>query len=261
MTITREQSGAVSVLTLNRPGVLNAFDDALGRDLLAGLSEGARDDSVRCIVITGSGRAFCAGEDLAPLAEDYAAGRSPDLGTTLRERYNPIIRSIREAPKPVIAAVNGVAAGAGASLALACDYRVASESARLILAFIKVGLVPDSGALWFLSKMVGTARAFNLAVTGDAMSAEDALACGIFDEVAPRENFESTWRGAADRFAAGPTRAYALSKRLLAGATDRSLEEQLELEISAQSEAGRTADHLAGVEAFFSKQSPTFQGR
>lgn len=261
MGIDRTQSDGVCVLTLNRPDVLNAFDDAVGRELSDGISEAAGDEGVRCIVITGAGRAFCSGEDLGPLAADYAAGRAPDLGNTLRDRYNPLIRAIREAPKPVVAAVNGVAAGAGASLALACDYRVASESARLILAFIKVGLVPDSGALWFLAKMIGTARAFKLAVTGDAVSAEEGLASGIFDEVASDAEFEQAWRDAAQRFATGPTRAYALCKQLLNGAMERSLDDQLKLEISAQSEAGHTEDHLAGVQAFFAKQRPVFRGR
>ncbi len=261
MGIDREQDDDICVLRLNRPDVLNAFDDALARELFDGVSQAADDESVRCIVITGAGRAFCSGEDLRPLADDYAAGRAPDLGNTLKERYNPLIRALRDAPKPVLAAVNGVAAGAGASLALACDYRVASERARLILAFIKVGLVPDSGAVWFLSKMVGTARAFKLAVTGEPMLADEAHACGIFDEVAAEDEFDKTWREAAQRFAAGPTRAYALCKELLNGAADRSLEEQLELEISAQSQAGHTEDHLAGVQAFFAKQGPVFKGR
>lgn len=261
MGVDSEKSGGICVLTLNRPDVLNAFDDALGRELIDGVSDAADDPEIRCIVITGAGRAFCAGEDLGPLADDYSAGRAPDLGTTLRDRYNPLIRAIRAAPKPIIAAVNGVAAGAGASLALACDYRVGSDKAHLILAFIKVGLVPDSGALWFLSKMIGTARAFNLAVTGEALSAEDALACGVFDEVAATEAFEATWRQAAQRFASGPTRAFALCKGLLNGATERSLDQQLELEIKAQSEAGHTEDHLAGVRAFFEKQEPVFRGR
>lgn len=260
MAVLTEEAGGICLLTLSRPEVLNAFDSELGRDLLNGLSTAAEDESVRCIVITGSGRAFCSGEDLGPLSEDYSAGRAPDLGNTLVERYNPIIRAIRQAPKPVVAAINGVAAGAGASIALACDYRVAAEGARLILAFIKVGLVPDSGALWFLARMVGTARAFRLAVTGEAIAAEEALRLGIFDEIASADKFEDTWRAAAGRFAAGPTRAFALCKQLLMHAAEGSLDAQLELEVEAQRAAGRTEDHLAGIQAFFDKQKPEFRG-
>jgi 2-(1,2-epoxy-1,2-dihydrophenyl)acetyl-CoA isomerase len=251
----------VAVLTLNRPEVLNAFDDELGFALLDAVSEGASDDAVRCIVITGAGRAFSAGEDLGALSEGYGAGNAPDLGDTLVKRYNPLIRAVRAAPKPVVAAVNGVAAGAGAALALACDFRIASEHAKLALGFIKVGLVPDSGAIWFLTRMIGSARAFELAAGGDAISAERALALGLYTKVAGAGDFEASWREFATALAAGPTRAYALTKALANSATEHGLGDQLDLEVKAQSDAGSTADHLEGVTAFLEKRPPRFTGR
>ncbi len=163
MVLSYEVEDGVALTTLQRPEVLNAFNDDLGRELLDAVRRAAEDDGVRCIVITGSGRAFSAGEDLGALSDSYEKGEVPALGRTLVDRYNPLIRAVRAARKPVVAAVNGVAAGAGASLALACDFRIASEHAKLVLAFIKAGLVPDSGAVWFLSRMVGWARAWNLA--------------------------------------------------------------------------------------------------
>src|ERR671918_771152 len=189
-----EVDDGVATLTLNRPEVLNAFDDELGNAALAAVRRGSDDDSVRCIAITGAGRAFSAGEDLGALVEGYERGEVPALGATLVNRYNPLIRSIRAAPKPVLAAVNGVAAGAGASIALACDVRVASEHAKLVLAFIKVGLVPDSGALWFLTRMVGSARAWQLASTGEPVTADEGLRLGLLDNVIRADDFESEWR-------------------------------------------------------------------
>jgi 2-(1,2-epoxy-1,2-dihydrophenyl)acetyl-CoA isomerase len=261
MTLRVEHSEGVSILTLDRPDVLNAFDDELGAALLASVEEASQDDRVRCIVITGAGRAFSAGEDLAPLSEQYASGRAPDLGDTLVNRYNPLIRALRAAPKPVIAAVNGVAAGAGASLALACDFRIASEDAKLILAFIRVGLVPDSGALWFLSRMVGAARALELGASGHPVDAQRALDLGLFSQVLPRDEFEAAWRAFAGRLATMATAAFALTKALVNEGLERGLSDQLDAEVLAQSAAGRTGDHLEGVQAFFDKRQPRFQGR
>src|SRR5688572_21796952 len=183
MVVDYTIDAGVGVIVLNRPDVLNAFDDELGTAVLEAVEDASANDSVRCIVITGAGRAFCAGEDLAALVGGYESGDPPELGSTLTDRYNPLVRALRAAPKPVIAAVNGVAAGAGASLALACDHRIASEKAKLVLAFIKVGLVPDSGGVWFLSKMIGEARAMQLATSGRAVDAAEALQMGLFDEV------------------------------------------------------------------------------
>ena len=252
---------AVAVISLDRPEVLNSFDDELGRATLAAVDRAAADDEVRCIVITGAGRAFSAGEDLGALVEGYERGEPPPLGDTLRDRYNPLIRSIRGAPKPVVAAINGVAAGAGASIALACDFRIASEKAKLILAFIKVGLVPDSGGLWFLTKMVGAAKAWELGATGDPVSADEALRLGLVTKVVPADDFEHEWRNYSSALAQGPTRAFALTKQLVNSATERSLDEQLTFEIDAQSAAGQSEDHLEGVNAFLAKRPPKFQGR
>jgi 2-(1,2-epoxy-1,2-dihydrophenyl)acetyl-CoA isomerase len=251
----------VAVILLNRPDVLNAFDDELGEAALHAVEDAAGNEKVRCVVITGAGRAFSAGEDLGALAGTYERGDAPELGRILNDRYNPLIRAIRGAPKPVVAAVNGVAAGAGASIALACDFRVASENARLVLAFVKVGLVPDSGSMWFLTKMVGMANAFELCALGEPISAGDGQRLGLFNIVAPPEKFEDAWREFAERLAAGPTRAYALTKSLANYATERSIDEQLEFEIEAQSEAGRSADHVEGVQAFLAKRPPRFRGR
>lgn len=261
MTLLNATIGGVTTLTLNRPDVLNAFNDELGMALLDAVTEASADEATRCIVITGAGRAFSAGEDLGALTQQYKSGDVPDLGDTLTNRYNPLIRAIRSAPKPVIAAVNGVAAGAGASLALACDFRIASEAAKLNLAFIRVGLVPDSGALWFLAKMVGAARALELGAGGHPVDAAKGLELGLFNQVVSPDDFEETYQAFARRLSTMPTAAFALTKQLTNEALSRPLDEQLDAEVEAQSAAGRTKDHLEGVTAFFEKRSPDFHGR
>ena len=261
MALDYETDGAVAIVTLSRPDKLNAFNDDLGFAFLDAINKASQDESIRCIVVTGAGRAFSSGEDLAALAETYESGSTPPLGKTLTARYNPLIRAIRAAEKPVVAAVNGVAAGAGASVALACDFRIASEHAKLILAFIKVGLVPDSGGVWFLSRMLGTARAWDMAATGRPMGAEEARELGLFDRVVPADEFEEAWRSFAQDLASGPTRAYALAKKLVDHAATHDLDAQLDLEVDAQSEAGQTKDHLEGVQAFLAKRPPEFHGR
>jgi 2-(1,2-epoxy-1,2-dihydrophenyl)acetyl-CoA isomerase len=256
MPVDLDISNAVAYITLNRPDVLNAFDDALGAELLSALEKTTTDRSVRCIVVTGAGRAFCAGEDLAA----YRSGDAPDLGDTLRRRYNPIIRAIRLAPQPVVAGLNGVAAGAGASLALACDFRIASERAQIVLAFIKVGLVPDSGAVWFLARMVGTAKALELSSLGDPITGDEGLRLGVVNQVAPAAEFDDALRSFAERLAAGPTHAYSLTKSLTNRTFDLALDAQLDLEAEMQSEAGETSDHREGIAAFFDKRRPEFKG-
>lgn len=261
MVLRRDDAEGVAVITFDRPDVLNAFDDELGGRVLEEVRGAAADESVRCIVLTGAGRAFSSGEDLGALVEGYRRGDAPELGKTLVDRYNPLIRAIRTAPKPVVAAVNGVAAGAGASIALACDFRIASEHAKLVIAFVKVGLVPDSGALWFLTKAIGAARAFEVAATGDPIGAEDALRLGLLTRVVPAAEFEDAWPSFARDLARGPTVAYRLTKALANAAAERPLGEQLDAEVDAQTEAGRSADHLEGVRAFLDKRRPSFEGR
>jgi 2-(1,2-epoxy-1,2-dihydrophenyl)acetyl-CoA isomerase len=260
MSLGFDKDSGLAVITLRRPDVLNAFNDELGQAALKAVRDASVDSSVRCMVITGEGRAFSAGEDLGALAAGYEKGEVPGLGHTLTDRYNPLIRAIRNAPKPVVAAVNGVAAGAGASIALACDFRIASEHAKLVLAFIKVGLVPDSGAIWFLTRMVGSAKAWELSALGSPVGADEALRLGLFNRVVPADAFEKEWRTFAEELAAGPTRGYAITKELLNRASEVSLDEQLDLEVEAQSQAGKTADHLEGVRAFFAKRPPGFTG-
>ncbi|MGH2734323.1 MAG: enoyl-CoA hydratase-related protein [Actinomycetota bacterium] len=261
MGLEYEVGDGVCVITLDRPDVLNAFDEELGSQALEAIRRASDDDDVRCVVITGAGRAFSAGEDLGALAGGYERGESPPLGDTLVNRYNPLVRAIRSAPKPVVAAVNGVAAGAGASIALACDFRIASDKAKLVLAFIKVGLVPDSGGIWFLTRMVGAAKAWELCALGEPLGADEALRLGLYNRVAPTEEFEAAWRSFAAKLAAGPTRAYALTKELAETAIEVGLHEQLDTEVRAQSEAGQTDDHLEGVRAFLNKRPPKFEGR
>lgn len=260
MSVRYEASDGLAVITLDRPELLNAFNDELGNAALERVLEASADPEVRCIVVTGAGRAFSSGEDLAALADGYARGEAPPLGDTLRNRYNPLIRALRAAPKPVVAAVNGVAAGAGVSIVLACDFRIASEKAKLVLAFVKVGLVPDAGSMWFLTRTIGAAKAFELAASGDPLDARRAHELGLFTEVVPEDGFEARWKAFAAELAWGPTRAYALIKRLSEHAAESSLDAQLEFEIGAQSEAGATADHLEGVNAFFEKRPPKFVG-
>jgi 2-(1,2-epoxy-1,2-dihydrophenyl)acetyl-CoA isomerase len=260
VTLRYEVADAVAVLTLDRPEVLNAFDAELGRGTLDALRKASSDAAIRCIVITGAGRAFSSGEDLGALADAYDSGVSPDLGAILNDRYNPLVLAIQDAPKPVVAVLNGIAAGAGASLALACDLRIASEAARIVLGFSRVGLVPDSGALWFLARAVGVPKTWELATGERPLGALEAQALGLVDEVVPAADFESAWRARAAALAQGPTRAYALTKQLLAGALERPLQRQLELEVEAQRAAGRSRDHRIGVSAFLAKKSPRFEG-
>ncbi|NNF42223.1 MAG: 2-(1,2-epoxy-1,2-dihydrophenyl)acetyl-CoA isomerase [Phycisphaerales bacterium] len=259
-TILTSLEDHVLTITLNRPDTYNAFSDQLSRELLATLKDAGRNRDARVLVITGAGKAFSSGQDLAELKERYVPGHEPHLGKDLDKRYNPIIRAICAMEKPVIAAVNGVAAGAGCSLALACDLRLASEKASFVEVFVNVGLVPDSGSSFFLPRLIGHARAMELCCTGRPVDAAEALTLGIVNRVVPPDELAAAATKMATKLAAMPARALALTKRLLVQSATNSLEEQLTAERFAQETAGRTADHTEGVLAFLEKRKPAFRG-
>jgi 2-(1,2-epoxy-1,2-dihydrophenyl)acetyl-CoA isomerase len=248
--------GPVATLTLDRPEALNALTVVVKVALREALERIAADRTVRVVIVTGAGRAFCAGQDLAERDLPDAA----PLDVELRERYNPIIRALRSMGQPVIAAVNGVAAGAGASLAFACDLRIAADDARFILAFGRIGLVPDSGATWFLPRLVGAARAAEMALVGDPVGAEEALRIGLVSRVVPGDQLMAQARELAERIAAGAPMALALTKGALERAATLDLETALEGEAKLQGIAGSSADHAEGLAAFREKRAPRFTG-
>jgi 2-(1,2-epoxy-1,2-dihydrophenyl)acetyl-CoA isomerase len=251
--VTRD--GAVLTLTLNRPDVLNALNAAVHAGLATGLRE-ARDPEVRVVLITGAGRGFCVGQDLNEFRESPG-----DIGGLLRSGYHPNVLAIRGLEKPVLAAVNGAAAGAGLSLALACDIRIASDQASFVPAFIGIGLVPDSGCTYFAARMLGPARAFEWLTSNRRLSAAEAEAWGLVTHVVPADALAERAAELARSYAAAPTRAIAMTRRLLDGALDRRLEEQLQLEAQLQTAATQTEDFREGVDAFLEKRPPRFGGR
>ena len=251
-----EVDGPVATVTLDRPEALNALTVPVKVALREALESIAGDRAVRAVILTGAGRAFCAGQDLAEREEPDAA----PLDVEVRERYNPIIRAIRSMGQPVIAAVNGVAAGAGASLAFACDLRIAAEKARFILAFGRIGLVPDSGTTWFLPRLVGTAKAAELALVGDPLDAGEALRLGLVSKVVPGSELLDEARSMARRLAEGAPLALALTKEALQRSLMIDLDEALEGEAKLQGIAGGSADHAEGLAAFKEKRPPRFSG-
>lgn len=254
-----EEREGYRVVTLNRPDRLNAFNEEQHRHLMAALEGAEADPSCRALLLTGAGRGFCAGQDLSNrLAEP---GRTPDLHSTIERFYNPLVRKLRALPMPVICAVNGTAAGAGANIALACDIVVAARSAKFIQAFAKIGLVPDSGGTWFLPRLVGPARARGLALLAEPLSAEQAEAWGLIWKVFDDADLMNEAKALAARLATQPTVGLALTKRALDAGETNTLDEQLDLERDLQAEAGRTPDYAEGVRAFFEKRSPVFTGR
>lgn len=253
----------VATVTLNRPQVLNSFNRAMAAELRDALDAVAADPAVRAVLLTGSGRAFCAGQDLAEAAPegDPADGPLPDLGDIVSDSYNPIVRRIRTLEKPVVCAVNGVAAGAGANLALACDLLVAAEEAFFVQSFSQVGLIPDTGGTFFLPRAVGLHRAMAMALLGQRVTATQARDWGMVHEVVPLTSLEETARELARRLASGATRGFGLTKRALNQSLHNDLETQLQLEAALQREAGTTRDYREGVAAFLEKRKPEFTGK
>ena len=247
------RDGAVQTITLNRPDVMNAFNRALHAGLQAALKE-ARDPEVRAVVITGAGRGFCAGQDLTEFDD------APDVGDSLRATYHPNVLAIRTLEKPVIAAVNGACAGAGLSLACACDVRIAADNAVFVPGFIGIGLVPDSGGTFFIHRILGAPRAFEWMTSNRRLTAAEAHAWGLVSEVVEADAFASRAAELAATYAAMPTRAVGMTKRLFDHAEGATLEEQLEMEAQLQAAATQTADFREGVAAFVEKRPPSFSG-
>jgi len=249
-----------AVVTLNRPDRLNSFNPEMHERLREALVEVKRRDDLRAVLLTGAGRGFCAGQDLSDRV--VGADAAPvDLGYTISTHYNPLIRFLRELPKPVVCAVNGVAAGAGANIALACDIVLAARSATFIQAFCKIGLVPDSGGTYFLPRLAGSARAMGLAMLGDKLGAEDAERWGVIWRCVEDAKLMDEARALARQLAAGPTKGLAEIKRALYASPNNTLDAQLDLERDLQRELGRTEDYREGVAAFMAKRAPTFKGK
>jgi len=258
--VRSETADGVARITLDRPDVLNSFNHAMAAELRDALAAAAADDAVRAVLLTGAGRAFCAGQDLAAVLPAPGAP-DPDLGDIVRECYNPVVRALRTIEKPVVAAVNGVAAGAGANLAFACDFVVASEAASFIQSFCHIGLIPDSGGTFVLPRLVGMARATQLAMLGEKLPARQALEWGMIYQMVEPAQLDEAATALARRLAAMPTRGLGLIKRGLNAGLGATLDEQLAFEEGLQREAGRTADYAEGVRAFVEKRKPVFTGK
>ena len=256
-----ERKEDVTWVRLNRPEKLNALTAVMSDELCEVFEEAARDAGTRAVVVTGEGRGFCAGQDLTEFEDAYRQGERPDIEQHLHETYHRLIPLIVGCPKPTIAAVNGVAAGAGLSLALACDLRIASDAAKLTQAFVKIGLVPDSGGTFLLPRVVGYAKALELSMTGDVIDAAEAARIGLVHRTVPTDEFAREVADLAARLAAMPTVAIGETKVLLRDALTLDLGESLAREAKAQARMGQTEDHLEGVMAFAEKREPTFRGR
>lgn len=255
-TILYEKQGGVATITLNRPQALNAFTPQMNAELLDALKDAERDGAIRCLLLTGAGKAFSAGQDLKARTKEQRGS----LGESLRERYHPIILHLRRTEKIVLAAVNGVAAGAGCNLALACDLRIASEEARFIEAFVRVGLAPDCGGSFFLPRLIGLSKALELLLLGEAVEASEAIRIGLVAKVVPSTELPKAAREMAERLARGP-RSIGLIKRAVNRVLLPELEAQLEYEACLQEIAGRSADYDEGVRAFLEKRQPVFSGK
>ncbi len=260
-TLLYEQSDGVATITLNRPDKSNAFDEALIADLIAALKAVDRDEQVRAVLITGAGRNFCAGQDLGPMLERYHSPEGVSFGAHLRRSYNIIVSMVRHLEKPVIAAINGAAAGAGLGLACACDLRHASENAKFRMAFIGIALAPDSATSFLLPRIIGLGRATEMALTNELVDANKALQWGLVNRLFSPDELLPKSREFAAQLAQAPTKSIGLTKRAFNGGLQADLDSALEYEAGMQEIAGHTADHLEGVQAFIEKRAPKFVGR
>ncbi|HNP19463.1 MAG TPA: enoyl-CoA hydratase-related protein [Fulvivirga sp.] len=251
-----KNEGGVATITLNRPDVYNAFNDGLSFELQAALKEATKDQSVRVVVITGEGKAFCSGQDLK--ASSTQEKRS--FIDSLHKRYNPIIRAMRNMPKPIIARLNGVAAGAGCSLALACDIIVAAEEAMMVEVFVNIGLVLDSGSSYFLPRLIGSAKAFEMSTMGSRIKGKEAFEMGLVNKVVPLENLDEAVKVYTDYYANAPTKAIGMMKKMLNKSGNSSLDDMLDYEAYCQEIAGSTEDYKEGVNAFLEKRKAAFKG-
>lgn len=256
-TIRYDVTDGVLIITLNRPDKLNAFNEQMIQETIAAFKQAGRDDHVRCVVLTGAGRGFSSGQDLKGFEE---RGEEVSIGEHLRQGYNRLIMRMVTLEKPIIGAINGVAAGAGCGVALACDIRIASDQASFMQAFSKVGLIPDSGSTWMLPQLIGYARAYEMAITAEKVTADKALAWGLVNEVVPAAQLDEIVAAWAQRLAQGPTLAFGLTKRAMRRASGMGLEEALAYEAMLQEVAGRSHDHREGVAAFLEKRAPEYRG-
>jgi 2-(1,2-epoxy-1,2-dihydrophenyl)acetyl-CoA isomerase len=256
-----DKKDGYATITLNRPDKLNAFNDELTFQLQDALKEAEKDAGVRAVIITGAGRGFCSGQDLQNRSFSDDSKAKPSLGDSIRRRYNPIVLRIRRMEKPVIAAINGVAAGAGASLAFACDIKIAADNATFVQSFSKVGLVPDSGATFMLPRLIGLTKAYELMITADKIDAQEALRLGLINKVVPADQVLSEAHEWAARLAKGPTKAFGLTKRAVNRSVFPDMEELLENEAYLQEIAGRSDDFQEGVKAFVEKRQPVYTGK
>lgn len=259
-TILLDISDGAARLTLNRPDRLNSFNIQMHEEVRAALDEIENDKSVRTLLLTGAGRGFCAGQDLSDRAV-APGGDAVDLGESVEKRYNPLIRRLTSLPMPVVCSVNGVAAGAGASIAFACDIVLAAKSAKFVMSFANIGLVPDSGGSWALPRLAGQARALGLALTGDPLPAEQAADWGLIWKCVEDDALAAETDALVSKFAAAPTRGLAETKKLIRTAFTRPLDDQLDLERDKMRELGRSDDYKEGVDAFMNKRKPAFKGR
>lgn len=260
-TILVEKGGGVAIISLNRPKVLNAFNGALHAEIYDALNDAAEDDEVRCIILRGEGRGFSAGADLAEVIEGDDSPEGPDLGEYLRETYSRLVTRMVKTEKPVVAVLRGPVYGAGLGIALACDLRLAAESAKFSVAFVRIGLMPDAGVSFFLPRVVGLGRAMEMSMLGEAVDAKEAYRIGLVNKVVPDEGLEEEVGALAGRLAAMPTLALGRIKQTLYGSFERDLATALEAEAEGQTFCGYTQDHKEGVAAFFEKREANFTGR